>query len=692
MDYIAKGLLFILVLLGVACTAISTTAVSNSEAENVSPTIVESNYYLEKHRPQFHFTPEANWMNDPNGMVYYEEEYHLFYQYYPKGNTWGPMHWGHAVSTDLVHWEHLPIALYPDKHGLIFSGSAVVDWKNTSGFGKDNKPPLVAIFTYHDLEKERAGLEDDFQTQGIAYSNDKGRTWTKYEGNPVIANPGVRDFRDPKVIWHEDSKQWVMVVTALDHLMIYGSENLRDWSLLSTFGKEIGSHDGVWECPDLFPLKDENGKEHWVILQNMNPGNPNGGSGLQYFIGHFDGKEFTINEDFMKLLGTIPANTPKGVVFEDFEQDYSEWTVEGNAFGTKPSNGALPTQQMVRGYEGNGLVNSFHNGDSAAGSMVSKEFIIEKKAINFLIGGGNHRGLTYIALLVDGKQVREAEGNNTETLSWKGWNVEAYMGKKAQIKITDRHTKSWGHINVDQITFADEVAYAKKTKSVWLDAGTDNYAGVTWSDIPAEDGRRIFIGWMSNWAYAQVVPTTKWRSAMTIPWTLNIKNIDGIPMLTGQPVKEINKLHINDVKTIRTDTSMLLPSHGLADISMKMSIGKSGQYGFKLANELGEFVHFYVDAATGKLFFDRRKSGDISFSNDFPAIHEKLRTSTSDELAIRVLVDVSSVEIFIDDGQDIFTEIFFPEKPYSKFEVLMDGVGERLIEGNMTAVKRIWGS
>ena len=686
MNYIGKGLL--LSVLVVLCFAYAGT-VTDSDSKNDAPVVSE--YYSEKHRPQFHFTPEANWMNDPNGMVFYEGEYHLFYQYYPEGNTWGPMHWGHAVSEDLMHWEHLPIALYPDEHGLIFSGSAVVDWKNTSGFGEGDKPPLVAIFSYHDMAKEQAGLEDDFQTQGIAYSNDKGRTWTKYEGNPVIDNPGIRDFRDPKVIWYEDTKSWIMVVAALDHLMIYGSKDLKSWSVLSKFGKNIGSHDGVWECPDLFPLKDENGKEHWVILQNMNPGNPNGGSGLQYFIGDFDGTEFTINEDFMKLLGTLPANTPKGEVFENFEKDYSEWTVEGKAFGQQPIAGTLPRQQVVKGYEGKALANSYHEGDSSVGSLTSKEFIIEKKAINFLIGGGNHRGFTYIGLFVDGKQVRAAEGNNSEKLSWKGWNVEAYIGQKAQIKIIDKHTKSWGHINVDQITFADEVAYSEKSKSVWLDAGADNYAGVTWSDIPAEDGRRIFIGWMSNWAYAQVVPTTKWRSAMTIPWVLGIQDMDGIPTLTGKPVVELNKLHTEELKDIALDKPTTLPLSGLADISMKMQIGKSGMYGFKLSNDLGEFIDFYLDAETNKLFFDRRKSGNISFSEDFPTLHQKRRTSTSKEFNIRALIDVSSIEIFVDNGQDVFTEIFFPGEVYSKLEVIVEESDGELLEGKMTAMKGVWG-
>lgn len=155
--------------------------------------------YKEKHRPQFHFSPPAHWMNDPNGMVYYKGEYHLFYQYYPDSTIWGPMHWGHAISKDLVHWKHLPIALYPDSLGLIFSGSVVVDKNNTSGFQKGNEKPLIALFTYHDLKKEKAGIATDFQYQGMAYSLDKGRTWVKYENNPVIKNNGIKDFRDPKV-------------------------------------------------------------------------------------------------------------------------------------------------------------------------------------------------------------------------------------------------------------------------------------------------------------------------------------------------------------------------------------------------------------------------------------------------------------------------------------------------------------
>jgi fructan beta-fructosidase len=247
--------------------------------------------YTELHRPQIHFSPKEHWMNDPNGMVYYKSVYHLFYQYYPEGTVWGPMHWGHATSKDLIHWEHQPIALYPDSLGYIFSGSAVVDVNNTSGFGKDGKVPLVAIFTHHDPKgaKER---KNDFQNQSIAYSLDEGKTWTKYEGNPVVKNPGIRDFRDPKVCWFETGKKWIMTLATKDRVTFFSSKNFKEWTKESEFGEKLGAHGGVWECPDLFSL-DYNGQKHWILVVNLNPGGPNSGSATQYFVGQFDGKTFT---------------------------------------------------------------------------------------------------------------------------------------------------------------------------------------------------------------------------------------------------------------------------------------------------------------------------------------------------------------------------------------------------------------
>jgi fructan beta-fructosidase len=250
--------------------------------------------FREAYRPQYHFTPEAHWMNDPNGLVYNKGIYHLFYQYYPDDIVWGPMHWGHATSKDLVFWEHKPIALFPDEHGYIFSGSAVVDTGNTSGFGTKDNPPLVAVFTYHDINLEREG-RTDYQSQGIAYSPDNGETWIKYEQNPVIPNTEeIKDFRDPKVFWHADTNSWILVLVAGDHARLYRSTNLKQWEFMSSFGKGQGAHGGVWECPDLFPLKvNGNGPEKWVLIISINPGAPNGGSGTQYFVGDFDGTTFS---------------------------------------------------------------------------------------------------------------------------------------------------------------------------------------------------------------------------------------------------------------------------------------------------------------------------------------------------------------------------------------------------------------
>jgi fructan beta-fructosidase len=205
----------------------------------------------EAHRPYIHFTPPAKWMNDPNGMVLYKNTYHLFYQYYPDSTVWGPMHWAHATSSDLVHWQHQPIALYPDSLGYIFSGSAVADINNTSGFGASGQIPLVAIFTHHDTVGEKLG-RSDYQYQSIAYSLDEGKSWTKYAGNPVLKNPGIRDFRDPKVSWYDAGKKWIMTLATLDRITFYSSPDLKNWQRESEFGKQAGAHGGVWECPDLF--------------------------------------------------------------------------------------------------------------------------------------------------------------------------------------------------------------------------------------------------------------------------------------------------------------------------------------------------------------------------------------------------------------------------------------------------------
>ena len=258
--------------------------------------------YGEALRPQVHFTPAANFMNDPNGLVYFEGEYHLFYQHNPFGDRWGHMSWGHAVSPDLLHWTHLPVALAEESGVMIFSGSAVVDRDDTSGLC-GGRPCLVAIYTGHSKE---------LQTQNLAYSRDRGRTWTKFAGNPVV-DVGLKDFRDPKVFWYEPAKRWVMVTVLADQrkVRLFGSRDLKRWEVLSDFGP-AGAIGGVWECPDLFPLavEGEAGSERWVLDVDLNPGGAAGGSGGQYFVGRFDGTAF------------VAEQTSDRVLWSDFGKDF----------------------------------------------------------------------------------------------------------------------------------------------------------------------------------------------------------------------------------------------------------------------------------------------------------------------------------------------------------------------------------
>jgi len=266
------------------------------------------------YRPRFHFTPKQGWMNDPNGMIYLNGQYHLFFQHYPDGTVWGPMHWGHATSSDLVQWKEQPIALYPDSIGMIFSGSAVLDKNNTSGLGRGGVAPLVAIFTQHYMPGEKAG-KTDFQNQSIAYSLDEGKTWTKYAGNPVLKTPNLKDFRDPKVIWFEPTQKWIMSLAVADHVEFYSSPNLINWTKESEIGKNLFAHGGVWECPDLLPIN-KNGKTIWVLLVSMNPGGPNGGSATQYILGDFDGHEFKPHSTDIKWMDYGPDNYA-GVTFSN---------------------------------------------------------------------------------------------------------------------------------------------------------------------------------------------------------------------------------------------------------------------------------------------------------------------------------------------------------------------------------------
>lgn len=643
----------------------------------------------ETHRLQFHFTPASGWMNDPNGTVYYDGEYHLFYQHNPDSTVWSPMHWGHAISTDLVHWEHLPVALAPDHLGTIFSGSAVVDEKNTSGLGTAENPPMVAIYT-------SAGKT---QQQSLAFSLDRGRSWTKYEGNPVLTNPGIQDFRDPKVMWYEEGQEWIMSLAVADQISFYSSPNLIDWKHESDFGAAgIGGHDGVWECPDLIRMPVEgNGREKWVLLVSVNPGGPNGGSATQYFVGDFDGSRFVLDKQFEQEL-TAEQPAPRGELFTGFEATtFEDWEVEGDAFGTNPAAGTLPDQQRVMGFTGNRLANSYRNGDPSTGTLTSPGFIINSDYINLLVGGGNHEGRTGAQLVVDGEVVRSSTGNNSERLDWVSWNTQEFRNRKAKIQIYDRETGDWGYILVDNILFSSEPA-REKQEGIWLDYGRDNYAGVTWSNVPESDGRKLFMGWMSNWEYAKKVPTTNWRSAMTIARSLKLQQTPVGLRVSSWPVEELQNIRRQSYTLHRQviadtfDLSRNAPfTTSTFDLQLKLErLSPQGEFVVELSNEAGQRMLIGYDALREQYFTDRRQAGKNDFSEDFGGIHYAPRIAAGDDFSVRLLVDIASVEMFADNGATVMTDIFFPQEEFTRIRVI-SGKGEfRIRSGEFIDLESIY--
>lgn len=637
-------------------------------------TVHAADLYRELWRPQFHFTPAKNWMNDPNGMVYYKGEYHLFYQYNPFGDKWGHMSWGHAVSRDLFHWQHLPVALSEENGVMIFSGSAVVDWKNTSGFGKEGDPPLVAIYTGHYTNKP-------LQNQQIAFSTDRGRTWTKYSGNPVL-DIGERDFRDPKVFWHEPTQRWVMVVAWPAHRKVrfYASPDLKQWTHLSDFGP-AGSTTGIWECPDIFPLALEGDRTRrpWVLIVNVGSGAPAGGSGCQYFIGQFDGQTFTLDSSYPK---PEPEFVPDGKVVADFEADnYGSWEIAGDAFGVAPAQGKIGGQQNVEGFRGRGFVNTFLNGDKSQGVLTSPEFELTHDFVNFLIGGGSHPDKTSLNLIADGRIVRSATGDNAERLSWKSWDARDLRGRRVRLQIVDRHSDGWGHINVDHIFLANQPARAATEPALWADFGPDFYAAVSWSDIPKRDGRRLWIGWMSNWQYANDIPTSPWRSAMSLPRELRLISSGEGLRLAQQPVPESRKLRgqryrLNNATL--SEANLWLREHQIAggqwEIEIDFERSEAGsEFGLKLFGGPHEQTTLHCQPNRGILKLDRTRSGRVNFHPRFSGAFEAPLAVVEGRAKLHLILDVSSIEVFANDGQSVITALILPEVPNAPIEFWASG-------------------
>lgn len=488
--------------------------------------------YAEKHRPQLHFSPAKNWMNDPNGMVYYDGVYHLFYQYNPDGNVWNDMHWGHATSTDLIHWEHKPVALYSEPKGLgyIFSGCAVVDWNNTSRLGEDSTPPLIAIFTH--------SSKSNNQVQSIAYSNDLGDTWKKYKNNPVLSNQGIADFRDPKVFWDERSQDWIMVLAADKVIKFYRSKDLINWSFFHDFGQDIFVDDGVWECPDLFQLQVNGTQEKkWVLLVSLNPGGPNGGSGTRYCIGDFDGDGF----------------------------------------------------------------------------------------------------------------------------------------------------------------------HAEHTEDLWLDYGPDNYAGVTWSDVPKVDGRRILMAWMSNWAYANHTPTDPWRGAMTLPRELSLIQTSFGTRLAAPPIREFESLRHGATiclqnLTLNEPMPLIQEETGITDLfDMEINYGgpkiAGGDFRIRLFNNYDEQLIIDVRASINLIHLNRERAsfGMNEEYNFFSESNAPLLVGETGQKSIRLIKDASSIELLSGEGFGIFTARYFVDSSLNQIEIMpLDCVSVALQKVELYELRSIW--
>ena len=426
----------------------------------------------EKFRPAYHHTPAYGWMNDPNGMFYMDGVYHLFFQLNPYGSQWENMTWGHSTSTDLIHWTPQPNAIEADALGTIFSGSCVVDKKNTAGFGQN---AVVAFYT----------SAHQNQTQSMAVSTDNGMTFRKWAANPILTS-NEPDFRDPKAFWNPEIQKWNLVLAVGQEMRIYSSPNLKDWTYESSFGKGFGCHEGVWECPDLMKLQVRGtDKQKWMLICNINPGGPFGGSATQYFVGDFDGHRFTCDQ--------------------------------------------------------------------------------------------------------------------------------------------------------------------KDTR--WMDYGKDHYATVTFDNAP--DGRHIALAWMSNWQYANQVPTMQFRSANSVPRDLDLFEHEGQFYCGVTPSRELDQLRGKKIKRPEQTCEIVVDLKGSSTIT--------------LSNTKGEQVVLAYDAAANTFSMDRNKAGVSNFSEAFPA--KTVAPVHGDIRQLRIFVDRCSIEAFDAEGRMAMTNLVFPTEPYNTLKV-----------------------
>lgn len=601
-------------------------------------------------------------MNDPNGLVHFAGEYHLYYQYNPLGDQWGHISWGHAVSRDLVSWQELEVAIPATDEVMAFSGSVIVDHDNASGFAPEGSiaPPMVAFFTGFNPQTK-------IQSQHVAYSLDRGRTYTPYAGNPII-DIGSKEFRDPKVFWHAPTRRWVMLVVAAlrQEMWIYTSINLKDWTRTSTFGPAGSAANNIWEVPDLFelPVDGDAARTRWVLVISVNHGSLWGGSGVQYFIGDFDGARFTQDPSAAGLA----VQAPTGDLIADFDGGGlpAGWHSSGTAFGPGPVSGALDGQQFVSGHLGPGVMNSFHGGDRSTGTLSSPSFVITRPWLNFKIAGGRS-ALTRLELRVGQRVVHQASGDDTEVLKWRSWDVSAFVGQEAVLHAVDDATGAWGHLLLDHVVMSDMPMEQVSNSDItlWADHGRDFYAPITFSNVP--DGRVLWLGWMNNWDYARDLPTQPWRGQQSGVRELGLVStsrglrlrqrmaaefrdlIDASPWLVvrQQPATGIDK-------TLQA----LVPSSRHYVVRLELSSENlSAPVGLELFKDRAGSVKVGFDPGSNRFFIDRRSS-TWRFAG-YSERHEALRCSDALHITLEIWVDGSTIECFADDGTVVLSDLVY---------------------------------
>ncbi len=632
-------------------------------------------FYNELYRPQYHFTAKDGWIGDPCGLTKYNGKYHFFW-------------WGHAISDDLVHWKQLDWPMLGGTGFSYFTGSIIVDKDNTSGFNTRNKIPMIAIYTSAQSTGE--------QNQSISYCNSDDVTYNRfqyYSGNPVI-DINSNSFRDPDVIWYEPTKSWIMSVVLADERKVnfYASKDLKTWNYLSSFGP-VAARQEIWEVPSLIelPVNYHYKNKKWVLILGM------GTNKVQYIVGNFDGTNFTTDPLFDSHIND--GTGLEGDVFESFEKtDFNGWNVSGTAFGTAPINGTLPNQLRVSGYTGSKLLNSYVNGDASTGKLQSQSFKITKNNINFLIGGGNDVSKTCIRLLIDGNIVRSTAGDNSELLKWKGWNVTEFIGKDAQIEVVDMNTGSWGHILVDQIMFSDILYNTGLEHALWGDCGPDFYAVRPYRDYDNPDSQPLWQAWMSNWEYATVTPTSPWRGVQSMPREIDLKTSEKGYVIIQKPFKGFEKLRKDSVVvenlniTGNQSFNDFQPTRNTYEAKFTFDLtGNSDQnFGINFCIKRMSKVILGYNAATSNVYFDRTQSGNVSFSDRFPKVLYIPVKNKTNQLKFHVFVDESTIEIFINDGENVISSLMFPAAEATGIELFSKNGNTNLSRFEGWELKSIW--